>query len=129
MNLKILILNENNLNPRIIKGDIIFDKVIFPWDTEYFEKQNYSLKQLIFIYECLISFEEIEIIKSSTDKLIDELSKENKIFLVNQNKINNESNENIKIINTKSSINKKFMSFFPFWKELKPIIKKKFLFE
>ena len=45
MNLKILILNENNLNPRIIKGDIIFDKVIFPWDTEYFEKQNITIKK------------------------------------------------------------------------------------
>ena len=74
MNLKILILNENNLNPRIINSDISFDKIIFPWDAPYFEKQNYSLKQLVFIYECLISFDEIDIeineYSSNSNKII-----------------------------------------------------------
>jgi len=135
MNLKILILNENNLNPRIINSDISFDKIIFPWDAPYFEKQNYSLKQLVFIYECLISFDEIDIIKSCTDTLIDKLSKENEVFLINknqnqnQNQIKYKSNKKIKVINIKNQYDKKFMKFFPFWKEIRSTIKKKFLFK
>ena len=51
MIIKTLIIDEFNLNTNIDKK---FEKILFPWDEQYFKKQNYFLKQLVFIYECII---------------------------------------------------------------------------
>jgi len=35
-------------------------RAIFVWDATYFERQNYSLKRLTFIYECLVDLRKQE---------------------------------------------------------------------
>ena len=39
--------------------------VIFIWDNEYFQSQGYSVKRLLFIYECLLEMD-VQIIQGKT---------------------------------------------------------------
>ena len=71
--MKLLFLSENILNIDFIKENIAVDKIIYPWDTELYNKQSISLTRLCFIYEYLCSQPDIEIWHGSIQSVINEL--------------------------------------------------------
>ena len=42
---------------------------LFVWDNEYFQSQNYTVKRLLFIYECLLEMD-VQIIKGNTAEVL-----------------------------------------------------------
>ncbi len=49
-------------------------QAIFVWDNDYFKSQNYTVKRLLFIYECLLEMD-VTIIEGSTQEVLRDISK------------------------------------------------------
>ena len=55
---------------------------VFIWDDAYFERQNYSLKRLTFIYECLIGLQErVVVYQGDTETLLRNICADRKIYV------------------------------------------------
>ena len=52
--------------------------VLFIWDNEYFQSQGYTVKRLLFIYECLLEMD-VQIIKGNTLEVLSDFC-EGEIF-------------------------------------------------
>ncbi len=55
---------------------------VFIWDDAYFERQNYSLKRLTFIYECLIGLQErVAVYQGDTETLLRNICVDGKLYV------------------------------------------------
>lgn len=120
MIIKTLIIDEFNLHTNIDKK---FEKIIFPWDEQYFKKQSYSLKQLVFIYECIIDLESVEIIQSDINGILNE-EKNNSDFYLSVNDLSR-VNKDLKYKTYREEISllsAEGDKFFKFWDSAKKIL-------
>ena len=120
MIIKTLIIDEFNLNTNIDKK---FEKILFPWDEQYFKKQNYSLKQLVFIYECIIDLKSVEIIQSDINGILNE-EKNNSDFYLSVNDLSRVSKD-LKYKTYRAEISllsAEGDKFFKFWDSAKKIL-------
>lgn len=71
----IVLLDEMNMRTSNLNlpDDVDGAKMIFIWDAEYFKQQNYSLKRLVFIYECLADLG-VDVYQGDTLEVLDKLS-------------------------------------------------------
>ena len=120
MIIKTLIIDEFNLNTNIDKK---FEKILFPWDEQYFKKQNYSLKQLVFIYECIVDLKSVEIIQSDINGILNE-EKNNSDFYLSVNDLSR-VNKDLKYKTYRAEISllsAEGDKFFKFWDSAKKIL-------
>ena len=120
MIIKTLIIDEFNLYTNIDKK---FEKIIFPWDEQYFKKQNYSLKQLVFIYECIVDLKSVEIIQSDINGILNE-EKNNSDFYLSVNDLSR-VNKDLKYKTYRAEISllsAEGDKFFKFWELAKKTI-------
>lgn len=54
---------------------------IFIWDEAYFKGQGYSLKRLVFIYECLLDIPKLILYKGDTRTVLAQLTRGRKLFV------------------------------------------------
>ena len=106
-------------------------RTVFIWDNNYFTKKRYSLKRLVFIYECLCELP-VDILFGDTVSLIRELHPEKVIIqdtpdsdvcqliaTISQHAhVEIIPQENFSQLPEKSS----FKRFFPFWHKAKKYI-------
>ena len=77
----IVLLDEMNMRTSNLSlpDDADRAKMIFIWDAEYFKRQNYSLKRLVFIYECLADLG-VDVYQGDTLEVLDQLSGQITLF-------------------------------------------------
>lgn len=54
---------------------------IFIWDDSYFQAQGYSLKRLVFIYECLLDIPRLQLYHGDMKTILGELCKGQTVFV------------------------------------------------
>lgn len=123
----LFILNEDFLNPKIFEKQYPDNcDMVFPWDLTYFNKKNFSFKQLMFMYECLTQTD-VLILKGTASEIIqwyqseyDELQ----VYITYppREQFHDLDKEKFKILKPDDLIkagHRSFNRFFPFWKYVK----------
>lgn len=54
---------------------------VFVWDEAYFKAQGYSLKRLVFIYECLLDIPKLILYKGDTRTILAQLARGRNLFV------------------------------------------------
>ena len=124
-------LNEDNLrvDHPVFEQTPENTQSVFIWDNVYFKKHNYSLKRLVFLYECLLELP-VDIYEGETMNTLKTLCEKKAITkLWVPHSINPEINTLIQKIHDRVQIHivkekpfvtlkkeKNYTRFFPYWK-------------
>lgn len=130
--MNIVLLNEDNLSAKHPVFDVAAQtgeyQTLFIFDDSYLEQEQYSLKRIVFIYECLQDIE-CSIFKGSIIDILTSKKPEKVFISYSPNPYFKNITEEIKalcdteivahkdVISTKTD--KRFTRFFPYWKHIK----------